>query len=184
MDKQKVLKQISCLKEQLTSLHFPRWEEFPNVGLYMDQVTELVNGYFSEISIIFGDELCITPSMINNYVKSRSMPAPEKKKYSRLHLAYIIIICILKQTFSLAVIQQIFAGLNEENIKQLYNNFAAAQEVICKNVLLEIENSLSKNTDNENLLIEMISGVNIARSLLLNISAKYRNKVIKINSAD
>jgi hypothetical protein len=35
------------------------------------------------------------------------MPAPERKRYSRHHMACVIIICVLKQSLTLAEIQRI-----------------------------------------------------------------------------
>lgn len=65
----------------------------------------MVNNYLSEF-MPFSENISITPAMINNYVKSKIIPSPVKKRYSRVHIAYIIIVCVLKQTFSFAVIQR------------------------------------------------------------------------------
>ena len=72
----------------------PHWNELPDIDLYVDQVISLMNKYFSffyEKGVVI-----INHSMINNYVKLGIIPAPKKKKYSRVHLAYLIIICALK----------------------------------------------------------------------------------------
>ena len=53
-----------------------------------------------------GDERSITASIINNYVRMKVIPPPLKKKYSRVHLAYLVIICTLKQSLSISCIQR------------------------------------------------------------------------------
>ena len=45
--------------------------------------------------------------MINNYVKNRIIPPPVKKKYSREHLAKLIIICIMKPIMEISAIADI-----------------------------------------------------------------------------
>ncbi len=142
--------------------HYPRWEDFPDVDLYMDQVIELVNGYMSGLSDVLGDDALITPSMINNYVKSKTMSPPVKKRYSRSHIAYIIMICTLKQTFSMSEIQTL---IEDDDVKGLYNAFAEAQEEAYKNAVASIESELEKGKDNR-LLLKLASGVNIRKSLI------------------
>ena len=105
--------------------HFalPVWEALPDIELYMDQVISLVNRY---LNLIPQDESnpVITASAVNNYVRLRMMPAPERKRYSRRHMACIIMICVLKQSLTLAEIQRILpAEMTEENVRQVYNDF-------------------------------------------------------------
>ena len=101
----------------------PTWEALPDMELYMDQVISLVNRY---LNLIPQDETnpVITASAVNNYVRLRMMPAPERKRYSRHHMACVIMICVLKQSLTLAEIQRILPReLTEENIRQTYQDF-------------------------------------------------------------
>jgi len=72
-------------KNQISSFLFPRWNELPEVDLYMDQVV----GYLSQkLSVFYDTEdedsgKMITATMINNYVKQRIIAAPVKKRYDR-----------------------------------------------------------------------------------------------------
>ena len=75
----------------------PYWDELPEIDLYMDQVIVLMEKYLSWYIEENQETKIITPSMINNYVKLGIIPPPEKKKYSKVHIAYLIIICSLKQ---------------------------------------------------------------------------------------
>ncbi len=87
---------------KLLELHLPRYEEIPRIDLYMDQLV----GYLQETlaPLYQPDEKIITRSMVNNYVKQGVLAAVSGKKYTRSHVAYLVVICTLKQTFSLAEI--------------------------------------------------------------------------------
>ena len=101
----------------------PTWEALPDMELYMDQVISLVNRY---LNLIPQDDTnpVITASAVNNYVRLRMMPAPERKRYSRHHMACVIMICVLKQSLTLAEIQRILPPeMTAENIRQTYNDF-------------------------------------------------------------
>lgn len=108
----------------ISSYPLPNWDSLPQFDLYMDQVIILLGEYLGVYTNGGSDEKFITASMINNYVKLKIMPAPVKKKYSRLHLAYLIMICSLKQTLSMATIQKILpSDMAEDRIKEVYCGF-------------------------------------------------------------
>ena len=66
----------------------PYWDELPEIDLYMDQVVALMEKYMSFHKTDENTKI-ITNSMINNYVKLGIMPAPVRKKYSKVHIAYL-----------------------------------------------------------------------------------------------
>ena len=71
-----------------------------------------------------GDEKPLTASIINNYVRLKIMPPPVKKKYGRVHLAYLIMLCTLKQSLNIAYIQKMLpADYSEESTRQVYSDF-------------------------------------------------------------
>ena len=80
--------------------HIPRFNELPRVPLYKDQVITYLENLVKVINIE-GDEKIITPTMINNYVKQKVVSPPKDKKYNEKHLAYLIVVCLLKQAFTL-----------------------------------------------------------------------------------
>ena len=101
----------------------PTWEELPDMELYMDQVVSLVNRYLDLIPHD-ADNSVLTASTVNNYVRLRVMPPPERKRYGRRHLAYLIMICLMKQSLTLSEIQKVLLpDLPEEDIRQTYNEF-------------------------------------------------------------
>ena len=104
------MKELMQLKDILTKERPASWEEFPDIGLYKDQVVT----YVSRQLISFNDEDSLTSSMINNYIKDKLLPRADGKKYSKEHLAGLIEICILKQALPVRdiglLLQQ--AGMN------------------------------------------------------------------------
>lgn len=116
--------------EKLASHKLPRWESFPDIELYMDQVVAVMEKALSLYNKVGEEESkLITPSIINNYVKLKVIPAPNKKKYSREHLAYLVMICILKQTLAISSIVKIIeSNLENKTISELYNEFCSIYE--------------------------------------------------------
>ena len=101
---------------------FPKWDELPELDLYLDQVLLYVNNVCG--SSISAADKGLTASMINNYVKHGYIAKPVKKKYQRRQVARLIAITTLKTVFS---IQEISATLNmlhkEADSRELYDDF-------------------------------------------------------------
>ena len=75
---------MKILFEDIMQYHCPRWNELPEIELYIDQVIYILE---SNLSIFnkHSDTPLITSSMINNYVKQHILKPPTKKKYNREH---------------------------------------------------------------------------------------------------
>ena len=102
----------------------PLWDGLPVIDLYMDQVIILLNRYLGVIKNNDSGEDTITKNMINNYVKMKAVPAPVRKKYSREHIACLLIVCIMKQVFNISMIKDIMPDFDDEQqIKDTYNDF-------------------------------------------------------------
>lgn len=124
----KLEEQMAEWGESLLSFHLPRWEELPELDLYMDQVITLVDQYLSPI-IHPTKHTLLTPSMVNNYVKNGMIPAPKKKRYTRKHVAFLIAITLLKQVLTIFEVKQgiLFQG-KMIGIRQAYNLYCEIQE--------------------------------------------------------
>ncbi|MEA4941813.1 MAG: DUF1836 domain-containing protein, partial [Oscillibacter sp.] len=72
------------------------WDQLPDFSLYMDQVLS----YMDRQVLRFDGDDGLTAAMVNNYTKAGLLPRADGKKYSREHLAYLTVICVLKQVFS------------------------------------------------------------------------------------
>ena len=78
--------------KEIIEYHCPRWDELPDIELYMDQVLSVLERKLK----IFAEpeEKIITSTMINNYVKQKVIKPPLNKRYDRYHLAYFYVICV------------------------------------------------------------------------------------------
>lgn len=112
---------------RLESLRLPRWEELPDLELYMDQVLGLMRRYLGACPGF--DEKGLTASMVNNYVKMGALPPPQKKRYTRVHLARLLVICILKASLPISAVERLCAdALSRASEEEFYNDFCGMFE--------------------------------------------------------
>ena len=112
-------------EKYLDNYRLPDWESIPDFGLYMEQVTDLLKQYLDYLPPELKEEQFITASTINNYVRTKVMPEPVRKRYYREHIAYLILICTLKQTLSIALIRRIIPmGLDRAQVEEVYRGYA------------------------------------------------------------
>ena len=120
-DKELVAHKLQRWENYLNNYKLPAWKELPDIGLYMDQVIALLGQYLDFIPVEDQKNKPVTPTTINNYVRLKVMPAPEKRKYYRIHIAYLIMIFTLKQGTSINGIQQLLPiTADEEEVKKFY----------------------------------------------------------------
>ncbi len=111
-------------EKYLDQYRLPQWEEIPDLGLYMEQVIALLKQYLDYLPPELKEEQFITAATINNYVRTKIMPEPVKKRYYRVHIAYLLLICTLKQGLSIALVQKLVPmGLSEEELRALYSQY-------------------------------------------------------------
>ena len=110
------------VREDFINYHCPRWDEFPDVELYADQVLSVMQRH---VNFFDGTvEMTFTSNMINNYVKQKIFKPPVNKKYDRVHLAYFTVVCLLKNLFSISEIcNGIEYLMKSGNVKELYGIF-------------------------------------------------------------
>ena len=130
------------LETENLDFHIPRWNELPNIDLYLDQVVTFIDKYLNKYihtedyksETDNKNSTCITKTMINNYVKQNLIEAPVKKKYNKKHIAYLFVICILKQVYSINDIDRLIRlSQKEYTIDRAYNTFCHALESSIKN---------------------------------------------------
>lgn len=110
------------------AFHAVLWNRLPEIDLYMDQLllyVERLLGCFWH-----REEVQLTASMVNNYVKQRVIPAPVRKQYSRQHIALLVMLLTLKYVYSLEQIKLIFSELeeDEEALARTYDWFVRRLE--------------------------------------------------------
>ena len=105
-----------------SNFSYPKWEDIPNIDLYLDQVLLYVNQVCAPIST--DKDKGLTASMVNNYVKHGYLTKPDKKKYQRKQIARLIAITPLKSVFSIQEIAQTLNTLQTQaSSDQLYDAF-------------------------------------------------------------
>ena len=148
----------------ISYFHIPRWNELPNLDLYLDQTVTLLEKYLQNY-IGNKDEKIITKTMINNYVKAGLMKAPKKKKYNRTHIATVFVMCTLKQIYSINDIYElILLAIKTTRINHAYNQFCTAME---KAIALTFAGE--QYTDEDNMTSE--------KYLLKNVVQSFANKL-------
>ena len=172
-------------KEQpsLSAFHIPRWNELPTIELYLDQVVKLINGVLApyiNFNLDPKDESeLLTKTMINNYVKNNLIEPPVKKQYSRVQIAKLFVICVLKQVYSMQDITCLIdMALGYSKIEIAYNQFCKLfeQALVCTYTKKDFIDSRSSRRDSMYLL----------KSVLLSCSYKIysKNAVINYNSEE
>lgn len=116
---------LQSLCERLATQTLPHWDELPDLELYMDQVLALISRYLDGN---LGDK-GLTASMVNNYVKLGVMPPPVRKKYTRVHLAYLVVICLMKPVLPIPSIEQMIRReLESLSEQEFYDAFCTLFE--------------------------------------------------------
>ena len=113
-------------EKYLDNYRLPDWEEIPDLGLYMEQVIVLLKQYLDYMPPELKEEQVITPAAINNYVRKKIMPQRVQQQYYRTHIAYLIMICTLKQCMSISTLQTMIPmGLDDVELERTYTAFAS-----------------------------------------------------------
>ena len=109
----------------LQNFRLPAWEELPDTGLRMVEVVSLVKSWLNYLPEGLREERHVTAAAINNYVRLRAMPRPKMRRYYRVHLVYILMICTMKQSLSLSMISRVLpCDLGEEELRQRYEAYS------------------------------------------------------------
>ena len=138
--------------------HIPRWNELPNVDLYLDQVVNLINSTLSPYIFLESEykkenNQLLTKTMINNYVKNNLIEAPVKKLYSKVQLAKLFVICVLKQVYSMQEIQILISmALDGSTIQEAYDRFCNLFEEALMSTYQK-KDFIDKNTSSERLYL-------------------------------
>lgn len=135
----------------IEAFKMPKYNEIPDVGLFLEQTTKYISGILAPL-----EGITITSSMISNYVKKKLVSNPVKKQYNREQIAYLIFIAVAKTVLSLENIQRLI-----DLQKQTYEPHRA-YEYFCsefENILFSVfglkdypENIGNKNTEEKMML--------------------------------
>ncbi len=121
-------------------------DDIPNIDLYMDQVTTYLNDKFAATKRRDDDKL-MTKTMINNYAKSRLLPSPEKKKYTKDHIMVLIMIFFFKNVLSINDVTKLLTPM----LKTYFHN----EEIPLENIINDFLNYAKKCDLSESILKEV-----------------------------
>ena len=123
--------------EKILAFKMPRYNELPSIELYIDQVLSYIDSIFDPLEMQ-DIEKPLTASMVNNYVKQGAVPPTVKKRYSREHIAYLIIVRLAKQIFTIdEIIRMIQIQKSVYDIEIAYNYICEELEKILVAVFTE-----------------------------------------------
>ena len=183
-DKELIAHKLQRWDKFITDYHLPDWETIPDFGLYMDQVIVLLEQYLSFIPApVGGKERFVTSSTINNYVRLKIMPAPEKRKYHRIHIAYLIMILTMKQSLSISDVQKILpADSNETDVRAVYEDYSLKFRRVGLFFNQQVPEGIrSANEQNGNNAVELLV---IESALIAGFSKILAEKLIRLCGAD
>ncbi len=111
-------------QDQIRDLRLPRYEQIPNVGLYLEQTAKYISEYLAPLG-----DMALTGSMISNYVKKGLLASPVKKQYSREQICYLFFIAVAKTVMSMEDIRLMIRLQKEQYTPQkAYDYFCTELE--------------------------------------------------------
>ena len=115
----------------LDKLSYVEPEEIPNIDLYMDQVLSFINDRTRYLTWNPEEDKIFTKTMINNYAKTKILPAPVKKKYSKDHILLLLLIYYFKGVLSVGDTGKLLGKITE-------NYFGNAGEMAFEDIYQEV----------------------------------------------
>lgn len=134
------MKELEELKNRLESQRPAAWEDLPDLSLYMDQVIE----YMPRQLIRYGEEERLTSAMVNNYIKDGLLPRAEGKRYGKEHLAYLTVICALKQVMPVRDAGLLAVPEEGQEIRTSYEEFRSQLDRALSEAAESMDPSLSQ----------------------------------------
>lgn len=123
------------------TVFLPDYDQIPNVGLYLEQVTKFLNEYLEPLGCA-----PLTGSMISNYVKKGLVKNPVKKQYDREHIAVLLMIAVVKTVLSLEEVQTLLNAQKELPVPQAYGEFCRTFPAAVKTVFARPAGELMEDT--------------------------------------
>ena len=122
---EKEIEDILKYLKEANEFALTKYRELPGVALYMEQVLSYINDLLSSLSA--DDSKMLTSFMVNNYVKAGMVDEPQKKKYSKEQIGYLIAITLMKTTVSMSnmeVLLELDQGIstNKETIYRFWSD--------------------------------------------------------------
>lgn len=102
--------ELTKLVNELSLLDDIKLSDIPDMNLYMEQVTSLIDDKLAHLKRDNDDKL-LTKTMINNYTKLGILMPSVNKKYNKQHIILLVLIYYLKQILSINDIHTLLAPI-------------------------------------------------------------------------
>ena len=155
---------METIKKVLEEKRPNKWDDIPDIDLYMDQVLSYMPRQHAGLEL---DEN-LTAAMVNNYIKKGLLPRAKGKKYNREHIAYLTAICLLKQVLSVTDTGELLkARIEDGEVRDFYERYiqvmdeefkkvsaslavsSYAQKLACEQMLKELGESFKEEAEEE-----------------------------------
>ncbi len=167
----------------LQSFSLPSWQELPTIELYMDQVVTLLSEYLNFLPPDEHGNAAITASTVNNYVRLKMMPPPVKKRYNRVHLAYLILICTLKQSVNMTYVQKMIPmGLSPEQVQTLYERYTRIHRKTCEFFLEQTRIKARSVTHYDGSLPDAVEELVFTSAIISGFSKLLTEKIVRLQT--
>jgi DNA-binding transcriptional MerR regulator len=138
--------------QKLSSIGFVDPSDIPNIDLYMDQVTSLMEEKLASSRRYDSDKI-LTKTMINNYAKNNLLPPPKKKKYTKEHVLMLVFIYYFKNILSISDIQKVlnpitdkYFGSDEDySLEEIYREVFALENQETKNLMKDLAKKYNRS---------------------------------------
>ena len=186
-DKELVAAKLRRWEKYLREYRLPEWDRLPDLGLYMEQVTVLMRQYLDYLPPELKEEQFITASTINNYVRMKIMPEPRRKRYYRIHLAYLIVILTHKQSLSITMIRDLLPpDQPEEEMEAFYRMYTARHRIVSEYFVQQVRAAAGSILDHEQpsqTAVENASDLIIASAMVGGLTRLLAEKLFKVVTA-
>jgi Domain of unknown function (DUF1836) len=141
--------------------HFPPRDQIPTINLYMDQLLEYLDQFLASEKRS-NDEIALTKTMINNYVKSKMVVPPDRKKYNQESIIDLLIIHHYKRAFTIQDTGNLLQLMKHES--DYYTGFRTRHEELI-NTLPELDFTNLDPVTAKALLLQLAEEVAIKKQL-------------------
>lgn len=151
-----------ALRSCLQDFSLPRYDQIPDIGLYLEQLTKYISEYTEPLGLG-----ALTGSMVSNYVKQGFIERPYKKQYRRDVIAHLMFIALAKSILSLDDLQTFI------RLQQQTYSVGVAYDYFCR----ELETALHFVFEPDSQPVQVSPSSGDEKTILRNIVVTIAHKI-------